>query len=262
MSRENSCNPLPTLIKELERWYRTPLGQVLLTQEQHALEQLLPGLFGYYLLYVGHSRVLEQALSCSRVCNLVSLLPDTRGANGSCDVAGDAITLPFASASLDIVVLSHTLDFSSDPHAVLREVERVLIPGGRLIILGFNSLSLWGLWRLFHHRRRRVPWCGRFLSLTRLEDWLSLLGFEVETVERTLFIPPLQHAGLIKRLAAAEQLGRRYWSILSGGYAVQAVKRVSTLTPIEPAWKLRSRVLGGGVVEPTVRSSSRGYGSE
>ncbi len=170
--------------------------------------------------------------------------------------------LPFASDSIDVVLLSHTLDFSPDPHPLLREVERVLIPEGKLIILGFNPFSLWGAWRLFRLRRRNIPWCGRFLSLSRLDDWLSLLGFEVQQVKRMMFIPPLQQSGLIRQLAIVERLGRRYWPMLSGSYVVQAVKRVSTLTPIEPAWKLGSRVLGGSVIEPTTRTSSQELGSE
>ncbi len=58
--------------------------------------------------------------------------------------------------SIDLVFLPHTLEFSADPHQVLRETERVLIPEGRVIILGFNPLSSLGLWRLFRRRGGRI----------------------------------------------------------------------------------------------------------
>ena len=53
---------------------------------------------------------------------------------------GDA--LPFPERSLDLVVLPHTLELARDPHRTLAEVERVLMPEGRLVILGFNPASL------------------------------------------------------------------------------------------------------------------------
>ncbi|WP_223717365.1 class I SAM-dependent methyltransferase, partial [Escherichia fergusonii] len=59
----------------------------------------------------------------------------------------DFHALPFPANSLDLVVLPHALELASDPHETLREVERVLVPEGRVVILGFNPASLWGLWQ-------------------------------------------------------------------------------------------------------------------
>ncbi len=123
---------------------RPPLGRELLAQERCALEQLLPGLFGYYLLHIGYTDQMDETLAGSRVRSLVALTATTAASSGTLRVTGEAENLPFASDSIDLVVLSHALDFSSDPHRLLREVERVLIPEGKLIVLGFNSLSLWG----------------------------------------------------------------------------------------------------------------------
>ena len=53
--------------------------------------------------------------------------------------------LPFATHSIDLVVMPHILEFAEDPHQVLREVERVLVPEGHVVITGFNPASLWGL---------------------------------------------------------------------------------------------------------------------
>ena len=137
---------------------------------------------------------------------------------------------------------------------MLREADRILIPEGRLIILGFNPWSLWGLWRIFRRRSGRVPWCGRFLSLGRVTDWLSLLGFDVETIGSLMFRPPLRHKGLMNRFAIMERLGAHWWPIMSGVYLLVAVKRVSTLTPLKPGWKLPTSSLGGRAIEPTTRN--------
>ena len=193
-------------------------------------------------------------LKMSRINSQIALVPKEEDAiNESCMV-GDPLNLPVASDSIDAVLLSHTLDFSKNPHQLLREVERVLIPEGNVIIIGFNPWSLWGLWQLFRLRSKKVPWCGHFISSWRIHDWLSLLGFEVKVDEALMFRPPLQHRGLMQKFDFLERIGGRFWSPLSGVYVILAVKRVSRLTPIKPAWKLRPRVIRGRAVEPTANN--------
>jgi SAM-dependent methyltransferase len=75
--------------------------------------------------------------------------------------AGNALhcdfdALPFPNQSLDLVLLPHTLELARDPHDTLREVERVLVPEGRVVIVGFNPASLWGLRQQRAHLDRRL----------------------------------------------------------------------------------------------------------
>src|SRR3989344_1253033 len=104
------------------------------------------------------------------------------------DLLTEPVALPFAAASLDLLVLPHTLELSIDPHAALREVERVLVPEGRVVISGLNPTSLWGLrqWRARMIQRLGggtlyLPDVGEFIGYRRLRDWLRLLRFEVES---------------------------------------------------------------------------------
>ena len=60
-------------------------------------------------------------------------------------VAADPLQLPLASQSVDLVVLPHVLETHNNPHQVLRESERVLMPEGQLVVSGFNTVSLWRL---------------------------------------------------------------------------------------------------------------------
>lgn len=238
----------------LEKWYASPLGAEVGTRESACLQEMLGDVFGYYLVQVGVGSGFEGALTASRIRHRV-LVPSGHTQEGhDLRVVGDPTRLPLASDAVDAVLLPHTLDFVADPRQVLREVERVLIPEGRVLVLGFNALSSWGLVRLIHRRGRRVPWCGRFLTPYRVEDWLSVLGFDVERREYILFQPPIRRA-LGMRLASLERLGRRLWPALGAVYVIRAVKRVSTLTPIKPLWPAR-RALVPGAIEPTTR---RGY---
>jgi SAM-dependent methyltransferase len=126
----------------LRAWYRTPLGGLLLQTEREQLDDILPELFGYHLLQLGGScstSLLEHSPIRHRV------LLDADPTAPDCGLAVDSGALPIASDSVDVMVLHHALEFAKDPRHTLREVERVLIPEGVAIIVGFNPYSLWGL---------------------------------------------------------------------------------------------------------------------
>ncbi|MDY6980638.1 MAG: methyltransferase domain-containing protein [Pseudomonadota bacterium] len=236
----------------LDQWYATRLGRLLAEQEQQQLDCELVNLFGYHLLHLG-SPADRTMLRASRVNHHMRsrLDPDSRAAGEDERVLClQPTALPFIPDSLDVVVLSHVLEFSDDPHTVLREVERSLIPEGHVAILGFNPVSLWGLVRLFRGSTGQLPWCGHFMTLTRLKDWLALLGFDVVQQRRYCYRPPWQRPRLMQRLAFVERLGRRLWPLFGGGYLLVARKRVVTLTPIRPRWRARRRIAVSGLVKP------------
>jgi SAM-dependent methyltransferase len=240
----------------LQEWLGSAPGRLLADAECAALQRRLGDLFGYHMLEVSALGCMTHLSGVTRISHYVSVAPQAGAVPA--EVVGSPSRLPIASDSIAAVLLHHTLDFTPDPHQVLRESERVLIPEGRLIIVGFNPWSLWGLVRLIHRRRQTVPWNGNFLSMPRVNDWLSLLGFDVESTDLVMFRPPFAHEGLMRRLQFMESVGRRAWPVLAGVYVVRAVKRVSTLTPLEPLWKRRTRLLRPGVIEPTTRSLDHG----
>ena len=239
----------------LDEWYLSPLGQELAQQERECLARLLGDTFGYYLLQVGGSTGFSEAIQASRIRQRILLpeqaVPQVLGSQ----VVGSPAQLPIAADSVDAVFLPHTLEFANDAKQILRETERVLIPEGRLVILGFNALSLWGARGIVRRRHRPVPWRGSFLTPFRVADWLSLLGFDVEMQEMMMFRPPWRRA-LLRQMSFLDSMGRRFWPFLGGVYAIRAVKRVSTLTPLRPSWKSRRSVLGAGAVEPTTSGSA------
>lgn len=255
MKNGRPCKNVQQLGQCLRAWYREPLGSRLARIEQAALEQILPDLFGYHLLLVGIGD--HDLLAASRILHKIVMTADAPAASEAATGAqtllfGRPEQLPIASDTVDALILYHSLEFAQDPHQVLREADRVLVPEGHLVLLGFNPRSLWGLWRRLPFRRREVPWCGRFLSIMRLRDWLALLGFELLQLRQLYYRPPVQSAGLAKRLRFLEKLGRGAWPFPGAVYLLVARKKVSTLTPIKPRWRPR-RKLVSGLAEPTSR---------
>lgn len=246
--RELDADPIAVL----NRWYKTPLGRHVAAAETLCLERLVTDAFGHFLVQVGCGGQFGPVLAASRIRHRI-VLGETCGDRGNgVQVCALPLSLPIASASIDAVLLPHTLDFSADPHGVLREVDRVLIPDGRLTLFGFNPFSTWGLLRAWPRRRRRVPWCGGQITPMRLADWLRLLGFQVTARQTLVFRPPLRRAYL-SQLDWLELLGGRYWPLFGGIYMIHAVKRTRALTPLRPSWSARAPILPGRAVEPTAR---------
>ncbi len=127
-------------------------------------------------------------------------------------VLADPHWLPFAENGVDLIVLPHVLEFTDEPHQLLREVHRVIRPEGHLIIAGFNPFSLFGAKRYFG-REQTMPWTGNFVALYRLKDWLSLLGFEVVGGRLDCYVPPFQQEKWLHRFDFFEKAGDRWWPI-------------------------------------------------
>src|SRR6218665_896740 len=198
-----TSEPRLDLQADLRQWFASDLGAHLLQTEEQLIGRILPDLFGYHALQVGHV-VDANLLTGSRIRHRCVVDAESVDIKGLSSLRASPEQLPFASASLDLVFLHHALDGSSNPQALLREVSRVLIPEGHLLILGFNPWSLWGLWRLFRWQTT-LPWLRRPLSPQRLADWLPLLELEVVGVESACFVPPLTHATIRRRFAWLEK---------------------------------------------------------
>jgi len=254
MRNRNQCLHFDTLGDQLYRWYRTPLGTSVAEMEQEILDRILPDMFGYHLLQIG---VGDHSLfSASRILHKVVMAVGHNDREAQVELKGDPVALPLLSDSIDALVLHHTLEFARDPRQVLREVERVLVPEGHLLILGFNPTSFWGIRSFLGFRSHAVPWCGRFITTLRIKDWLALLGFEIQSMDYLYFRPPIQRAGISHQLRFLESWGKHFWPILGGVYVIAARKKVSTVTPIKPRWRPR-RSLVSGLRDAASRSYER-----
>jgi len=255
----NRCGEMTEAWNQLQSWYQTRLGVMLAEQEQNLLGETLSNLFGYQLLQVGRLTD-EDWLTSSRVsqCNVMDF-PPVEPLSKTASFQGLPEYLPIQTASMDVIVLPHVLEFSLQPHAVLREIERVLIPEGHVAMLIFNPVSLWSFWRMGLGWRRKVPWCGRYLSTTRVKDWLALLGFDVVTIQNYFYRPPLQQSVIMQRLQLLDRVGGRVWPIFGASKLVVAKKRLVTLTPIGPRWSTpKARIAAQpGLVEPFQRKHNK-----
>ncbi len=248
-----------TLREKFSSWFDSPLGKAVFAAEAEQMEEILHDLFGYHILQYGYS-AQSNYLTASRISNKTILfLDDSELDSHITAIRTRAEDLPIAMDSIDVIVLPHILEYSKDAHKLLREMERVLIGDGYVVILGINPLSLWGLWHLFLCWWGEMPWSGRLISIPRIKDWLSLLDFEVEKTNSFFFSPPLRNQKLLKKLIPLERLGKYCWPIFGGLYVVVAKKRTIPLNPIKMQWQSKRHMIASGAIEPTTRSQIDNY---
>ena len=265
----------------LSEWFATPLGAYVLAREQAFCDEVVADIFGFNALQLGHPQIdflrtsrmpLRFNVAAEPVASRVgprkeqpaiairAADPALAQVHGTecmpARVCARGAELPVATQSMDLVLLPHVLEFAADPHQILREIDRVMMPEGRLIIIGFNPWSLWGLRQALARRGEEHPWCGDFISMIRLKDWLALLGFDVTAGRLSCYVPPLANDRWLNRFSFMEAAGDRWWGIAGGVYMMQAIKRVQGMRLITPKWKER-RLADKAVVPLSRRSGNQ-----
>ena len=216
--------------QNVQYWFESSLGQYLIEHEQCYFDHVVANIFGYNAVQIGWPQF--NFLRLNRMPFHFSV-----GLEDHASLRAAASFLPIQSNSVDLVILPHTLEFNANPHQILREVHRVLIPEGHVVISGFNPFSLWGVRHYLKSTRQEFPWNGHFMTLSRLKDWLKLLDFEMAGGRLCCYVPPFKQARWRQRFSFMEAAGDRWWPISGGVYFLHAIKHMHGMRIIKPDWK-------------------------
>jgi len=249
LNADYAYQPNDAGVAACREWYATQAGQSALASVQRTVAEMSAGVFGYFALEEGVLAGYCPLLQESRIASQFSL--------GM--VAGERASLislpeqlPITADNVDLVVAAHVLDCAAEPHQVLREIDRVLVPEGHCILIGFNPFSFrgFGQWRYWANRGE-PPF--RLYTAFRVRDWLSVLGFEVLQTVTVGFRPAMGGDYLFQRSGWLERLGNRYHFATGSVYIIHAQRKVSNMKLLRPSLKPAS-VLRPGIV------ASRGAG--
>lgn len=141
---------------------------------RRTVEQALPHLSGVLLdVGCGESPYRELILEGSRVTRYIGLdfATGTYAARHRPDLTWDGSRIPLDDASVDCALATEVLEHCADPLALLREVRRVLAPGGLLVL---TVPFLWPLHDAPHDHYRYTPWS--------LDRYLRDAGFEAREI--------------------------------------------------------------------------------
>jgi len=223
-------------------WLSGKAGQALFRQECQLANAVLERVFGDQIVQIGVWGPAGQLLESART-QAALVLAATPGERGDAQTAPERLAI--RTDSVDAVLLPHTLELSAEPHAVLREVQRILRPDGKLIILGFNPYSGWGM-------RHQLSIKGypegifRYISKRRLADWLHLLNLRVDE---------LRPCYARRSANGAMRLFQRTGCFASG-YLLTATKEIIPATVVRPRLGRRAALVQG-LVNPTTRNAAR-----
>lgn len=213
-------------ISYLEAWYDSEAGRQFLMQQNKLLEPKLATLFGYHLVQLSSCKKAHFFQS-SKIKHCVKLAPVAEEK----DVLIADEQLPFDHESVDVAIVHHVLECSNQPHTLLKELSRVVLPSGYLLIIGFNPYSLLGVKAYYQRLRKQKTWRNPLFSVQRLSDYLALLDFSVESISYGFY--PFSQCQKKSRLFSLLSQRLERWQLPTGGfYVVLAKKQVSRLTPL------------------------------
>lgn len=213
-------------LHQWNHWLREPKGREILGMENTFLRELPDNLMrGKHGILIGVPE--QQTLLNDRFLLNKVLLTPIRSTICQCAlVESDPEMLPVASGSTDLVLLPHTLEYTSRPHHLLAEACRIVRPQGHIIVMGFNPLGVWGL-RKIMLREKSVPMRANFLSPRKIRHWLGLSDFVLDRHEPQ----------------------RLFGSL----YVLVAEARVTPGTPIRLRWKQTLPAFRATLAGPSIR---------
>ena len=242
-----SSSSAASVLASVDDWYQSELGLRLLDELQSELEPVLSTSFGYYALHIGSISLAPRFRDQCRVRHYFTMTEVA----GKADVQGKTHSLPIAADSVDLVVVVHGLTAAEDPHAILREANRILIPNGKLIIIDFNPMSAWGIRRLFQLFGRNAPWQGHYYSASRLRDWMRLLGLDQRQCGSVGYMLPIRKTRIARHFGWAEGLLKRWFGFSGALNLLVYQKNITPLTPARHRWR-RRKLIQGGLPRPSV----------
>lgn len=251
--------PLTALYQQLDSWYDSPCGKICKATARGFLQRNLADLSGQVLIGLGLSPLWLETDPAPSLPHCYQLIPDLLPGNlvaGNVTVRVEADLLPIRSNSVSVVVMHHALELSNNPHHLLREVERILVDDGHVIIIGFNPRSPLGLASHIPRWRSATPPATSKIALPRLKDWLSLLGLEPCHQQSALFRVPLGNIHLAPGFNWFDRWCEALFPTLGNLYIIKARKRRIPLTLIGSRWSMPRPVTAGGTLKPTTRNTS------
>lgn len=237
------------LLTEFSQWFAQSEGKPVVQYEQDVLNLLLPQYYGFYLLQLGilshyDLKAASMIRNHIKIGRVEQLYPNTLA------VEANLMSLPLQYESIDVIVAPHVLECCTNPAHLLNEIYNILIPGGKVVIFGFNPYSFWGVTKVFKPKTQ-MPWAGNFHSLGQVKFWLNSVGFQVQEYKRGCYRPPLRNESAFNKLLFLESFGQAFFPFLGGVYCLVAEKKIAPLTPLRLKKLTKKIRVSAGYPEPS-----------
>ncbi|MDO9417457.1 class I SAM-dependent methyltransferase [Pararhizobium sp.] len=218
-------------IVDLRQFYHSPLGHCAEQSITMALSSIWPPLPEERLVGLGYAvPFLERFRTDTE--RTFAFMPAGQGAVNwpPAEMSTTALVfdeeLPLPDSSIDRVLMVHALEYTENPRETMKELWRILAPGGRLVIVVPNRRGVWA-------RMEHTPFgSGRPYSRGQLIALLRETNFTPGASADALFFPPSKLETVLKLRRGFERMGRSLWPMFSGVIIVEAQKRLYQGLPV------------------------------
>lgn len=225
-------------ILDLKEFYGGQIGQFALGLLSEKLRGRWPSLKEMRLCAIGYGlpcieRNWPNEDSTAFMPAIMGVVPWPDGQKNRSALVNE-VHLPLADNSVDCVLILHALEMTYDPETMMHELWRVLVSGGRALIVVPSRSGSWA-------RRDMTPWgSGRPFSRRQLRHLLRDAGFSPLVWEACLAAPPSRWPPISRLAKLIERPMSRLLPQLCGLTIVEAQKLV--YAPVRRA-RTRSFVL-------------------
>ena len=212
-------------VVDLRAFYAERLGVVAARLIGEKLKARWPSVAGDRVLGLGYAAPYLQGFD-GPAERLIAFMPARQGVvnwppsgpNAAALVDDDALPLP--DASIDRVLVIHSLEMAERERDQLREIWRVLAPGGRILLVVPNRRGIWA-------RAEGTPFgYGRPFSRGQLTELLRDTMFSPLGWSEALAMPPINRRLWLRSGAAWERTGGLIWPAFAGVIIVEATKQL------------------------------------
>ncbi|MCK5831598.1 MAG: methyltransferase domain-containing protein [Methylococcales bacterium] len=220
--------------KFLFSFFETPQGKLLQVQENKYLARSITVSCKQTVLQIGSLGWENTFIDCSLYKRYSIVDVKGKGCNEAVKIRANPFKLPIQTESVDLVLVPHLIEFDLNRFQTMREIERVLKPGGDVVIICFNPLNIYVRMQSVWNKKMSDSWHSYFISRGRMSDWLKILNFEIKTTSEFTIDSIITTPDRFK-------IGKR--TFLSMAFGVKAVKRQYTLIPLTPVKAQPTRLI-------------------
>ena len=233
-------------ISEINSWYKTDAGKINKDLVVDSINNIILDRYDRSILYIGPSDITKKIMKKDKSFN--SFFVSTSKYS---DIRAEIENLPFQKSSIDLVVLVHSLEINKNPHAVFREINRILVDDGEIIITSFNKMSFIGLFNylpidsIFKNKS--------YISIGRLEDWSKLFSYEINRIMNINKIPPFENKKILKYLSFLNNNIFCKINFFGNSYILHAKKNTYKFISLKN-WHKKNNIILGKFSKPMIHN--------
>ncbi|MBT7542770.1 MAG: methyltransferase domain-containing protein [Gammaproteobacteria bacterium] len=232
---------------EINNWYETIPGKINSKLILDTINKLFYLSKDKNIIYVGPSLIIKKLM-----CENYNFNSFYISSSESADLNAELQKLPFKEASVDCIILIHSLEIDENPHAVFREINRILAEDGQLVITGFNRVSFLGLYSFLPIKS--IFKKKNYIKISRLTDWMTLFSYDIRQIFNINKIPPINNIKILNYFLFLNKNPFSKINFFGNNYVIFAKKKTFKYISVKN-WHKKNNIILGKFSKPVIHNN-------